>query len=109
MIWGENSAILAKLGKFTFNIWHFSANWECFRFIGKFFSQLGKNFVPETRPSFVWRKSPGLIILPFSLHVSCSSVAKQHGSMWCSVYCFIVEYDSFAILFLLKILVGFLL
>ena len=44
VVLGKNSAILAKLGKFI---------WECFRQIGDFFSQLEKNLVPETEPSFV--------------------------------------------------------
>ena len=37
------------------------SNWEFFRSIGKFFSQLGRNLVPETGPSFIQRKSPGSI------------------------------------------------
>ena len=54
----KNSAIFSKIGKVNLLIWDFSANWECSRSIGNFFSQLGKNLVPETGPSFVWRKSP---------------------------------------------------
>ena len=59
-ILGKNSAIFSKIGKVNLLIWDFSANWECSRSIENFFSQLGKNLVPETGPSFVWRKSPGL-------------------------------------------------
>ena len=33
--------------------WDFSANLECSRSIGNFFSQLGKDLIPETGPSFV--------------------------------------------------------
>ena len=54
---GKNSAIFSQLGKFTFKL-DFSAIWEHLRLIGTFFSQLGKILVPETGPSFVWRKSP---------------------------------------------------
>ena len=53
MIWGENSAIFSKIGKVYLLNWDFSANWECSRSIGIFFSQLGKNLVLETEPSFV--------------------------------------------------------
>ena len=49
----KNSAILSNIGKIYLLNWDFSANWECFRSIGNFFSQLGKNLVPETRTSFV--------------------------------------------------------
>ena len=52
-IMGKNSAIFSKIGKFYLLNWDFSANWECSRSIGNFFSQLGKNLVPETGPSFV--------------------------------------------------------
>ena len=52
-ILGKNSAILSKIGKVNLLNWDFSANWECSRSIGNFFSQLGKNLVPETGPSFV--------------------------------------------------------
>ena len=52
-ILGKNSAIFSKIGKVNLLIWDFSANWECSRSIGNFFSQLGKNLVPETGPSFV--------------------------------------------------------
>ena len=48
-------------------------------------------------------------MLPFSFHISCGSVTKQHGGLRSSVYRLIVQDDSFAILFLLKILVGLLL
>ena len=58
-IWGKNSAIFSKIGKVYLLNWDFSANWEYSRSIGNFFSQLGKNLVPETGPSFVKRKSPG--------------------------------------------------
>ena len=34
------------------------SNWEFFRSIGKFFSQLGRNLVPETGPSFVTETKP---------------------------------------------------
>ena len=52
-ILGKNSAIFSKIGKVYLLNWDFSANWECSRSIGNFFSQLGKNLVPETGPSFV--------------------------------------------------------
>ena len=44
----KNSAILSNIGKIYLLNWDFSANWECSRSIGNFFSQLGKNLVPET-------------------------------------------------------------
>ena len=54
LILGENSAIFSKIKKvYTFLNWDFSANCEGSRSIGNFFSQLGNNLVPETRPSFV--------------------------------------------------------
>ena len=49
----KNSAILSNIGKINLLNWDFSANWECSRSIGNFFSQLGKILVPETGPSFV--------------------------------------------------------
>ena len=49
----KNSAILSNIGKINLLNWDFSANWECSRSIGNFFSQLGKNLVPETGRSFV--------------------------------------------------------
>ena len=52
-ILGKNSAILSNIGKIYLLNWDFSANWECSRSIRNFFSQLGKNLVPETGPSFV--------------------------------------------------------
>ena len=52
-ILGKNSAIFSKIGKVYLLNWDFSANWECSRSIGNFFSQLGKNLVPTTGPSFV--------------------------------------------------------
>ena len=39
------SAIFSKIGKIYLLNWDFSANWECSRSIGNFFSQLGKNLV----------------------------------------------------------------
>ena len=48
----KNSAILSNIGKIYLLNWDFSAKWECSRSIGNFFSQLGKNLVPETGPSF---------------------------------------------------------
>ena len=60
-ILGKNSAIFSKIGKVYLLNWDFSANWECSRSIGNFFSpELGKNLVPETGPSFVKRKSPDI-------------------------------------------------
>ena len=52
-ILGKNSAILSNIGKIYLLNWDFSANWECSRSIRNFFSQLGKNLVPETGPSFI--------------------------------------------------------
>ena len=52
-ILGKNSAIFNKIGKVNHLNSYFSANWECSRSIGNFFSQLGKNLAPETGPSFV--------------------------------------------------------
>ena len=52
-ILGKNSVIFSKFGKVYLSNLDFSANWECFGSIGNFFSQLGKNLVPETGPSFV--------------------------------------------------------
>ena len=62
LILGKNSAIFNKIGKAYLLNSDFSANWECSRSIGNFFSQLGKNLVTETGPSFVYRKSPAIII-----------------------------------------------
>ena len=62
-ILGKNSAFFNKIGKVYLLNWDFAANWECSTSIGNFFSQLGKNLVPETGPSFVKRKSPGLLNL----------------------------------------------
>ena len=60
MILGKSTTILekkvqflAKLGKVNLLNWDFSANWECSKSIGNFFSQLGKKLVPQTGPSFV--------------------------------------------------------
>ena len=58
LILGKNSAIFNKIGKVCLLNLDFSAIWECSRSIGNFFSQFGKNLVPETGPSFVYRKSP---------------------------------------------------
>ena len=52
-ILGKNSAIFSKIGKVNLLNWDFSANWECYRSIGNFFSQLGKKLVPGTGSSFV--------------------------------------------------------
>ena len=52
-ILGKNSAIFSKTGKVYLLNLDLSANWECSRSIGNFFSQLGKKLVPETGPSFV--------------------------------------------------------
>ena len=52
-ILGKNSAFFNKIWKVYLLNWDFSANWECSTSIGNFFSQLGKNLVPETGPSFV--------------------------------------------------------
>ena len=52
-ILGKNSAIFSKIGKVYLLNWDFSANWVYSRLIVNFFSQLGKNLVPETGPSFV--------------------------------------------------------
>ena len=52
-ILGKNIAIFSKIGKVNFLNWDFSANCECSRSIGNFFSQLGNNLVPVTGPSFV--------------------------------------------------------
>ena len=38
---GKNSAIFSKIGKVYLLIWDLSANWECSRSNGNFFSQLG--------------------------------------------------------------------
>ena len=61
LILGKNSAIFNNIGKVYLLNSDFSANWEYSRSIGNFFSQLGKKLVPETGPSFVYRKSPGHI------------------------------------------------
>ena len=52
-ILGKNSAFFNKIGKVYLLNWDFFANWECSTSIGNFFSQLRKNLVPETAPSFV--------------------------------------------------------
>ena len=52
-ILGKNSAIFSKIGKVYLLNWDYSAKWEWSRSVGIFFSQLGKNLVPETEPSFV--------------------------------------------------------
>ena len=49
----KNSAIFNKIGKVYLLNSDFSANWECSRSIGNFFTQLVKNLVPKTGPSFV--------------------------------------------------------
>ena len=61
LILGKNSAIFNKIGKVYLLNLDFSAIWECSRSIWNFFSQFGKNLVPETGPSFVYRKSPGIV------------------------------------------------
>ena len=43
-ILGKNSGIFSHIGKINLLNLDFSANWECFRLIGNFFSQLGKRF-----------------------------------------------------------------
>ena len=61
---GKKSAIFNKIGKVYLFNWNFSANWECSRSIGNFFSQLGKKF--GTRglryPWAAW--PPGGILAP---------------------------------------------
>ena len=52
-ILGKNTIIFSKTGKVYLLNLDLSANWECSRSIGNFFSQLGKKLVPETGPSFV--------------------------------------------------------
>ena len=52
-ILGKYCAIFSKIGKVNLLNWDFSAKWDCSRSIRNFFSQLGKNLVPETGPSFV--------------------------------------------------------
>ena len=52
-ILGKNSAIFSKIGKVYLLNWDFSANCEWSGSIGNFFSQLVKNLVLETGPSFV--------------------------------------------------------
>ena len=42
--WKKNSVILSNIGKINHLNWDFSANWECSRSIGNFFSQFGKKF-----------------------------------------------------------------
>ena len=50
---GKNSVVFSQIGKVYHLNWDFSANWERCRSNGKFLSQLGKNLVMETGPSFV--------------------------------------------------------
>ena len=52
------SAIFSKIGKVYILNWDFSANWECSRSIGNFFSQLGKNFGTGNRTQFCIEKKP---------------------------------------------------
>ena len=51
-ILGKNSAIFSKTGKVYLLNLDLSANWECSRSIGNFFSQLGKN----------WYRKPGPVL-----------------------------------------------
>ena len=57
-IFGKNSAIFSKIGKVNLLNWDFSANWECSRSIGNFFSQLGKKFGTGHRTQFCIEKKP---------------------------------------------------
>ena len=50
---GKKKCLFSKIRKVYLLNWDFSANLECSRSIGNFFSQLGKNLVPESGPSFV--------------------------------------------------------
>ena len=79
---GKKLDFFAKLGK---NCIIFS-NWEFFRSIGKFFSQLRKNLVPKTRPRFIQRKSYWL--LPedtVGLVKRTVASASGEGLIWASV------------------------
>ena len=61
MILEKNSAIFNKIGKVYLLSSDFSANWECSRSIGNFFSQMGKKLVPETaKPDPVLYKEKAL-------------------------------------------------
>ena len=57
-----NSANFSKIGQVYLLNWDFSANWECSRSFGNFFSQLGKHLVLETgtgnRTQFCIKKKP---------------------------------------------------
>ena len=49
MVGGGDCVIYSQIGKVYFLNSDFSANWQCSRLIESFFSQFGKNLVPETR------------------------------------------------------------
>ena len=61
-ILGKNSAIFSKIGKVNLLNWDFSANWECSRSIGNFFSQLGKKWYRKPDPVLYREKSPATYI-----------------------------------------------
>ena len=68
LIWGKNmtilekknSAVLSNIEKINLLNWDFSANLECSRSTGNFSANWENNLVPETAPSFVYRKSPDI-------------------------------------------------
>ena len=60
---GKNSAFFSKIGKFYHLIWDFSANWECSKSIGNFFSQLGKNWNRKPDPVLYREKALETIII----------------------------------------------
>ena len=74
---GGESAIFIKIGKVYLLNWAFSANWECSRSIGNFFSQLRKKFGTGNRTQFCIEKKPrSTLYMTFTLHnfavISCS-------------------------------------
>ena len=54
--------IFSKIGKVYHSNLDFSANWECFRSIGNFLSQLGKNLVPKPDPVLYREKALSLLV-----------------------------------------------
>ena len=70
--------LFSNIGKVYLLNLDFSANWECFRSIGNFFSQLGKNLVPETGPSFIYREKALILFMVNVIFYSLSNFKTYH-------------------------------
>ena len=81
IILGKNSAIFSKIGKVYLLNWDFSANLECSRSIGIFFSQLGK----------IWYRKPDPVLYREKALNQFDFVCFYYGNIFCSIYPLIIE------------------